>query len=65
MNKSTSSPENGENTPESEIFKQRQSETCTRLEKELIRPKPTARLMPPEKFALEDFLEKYPCLRKR
>lgn len=62
MTKDTSSPENGENTPKCEILQQRQSEACARLKEELTRtkiPLPEPRLMPPEKFALEDFVEKY------
>ncbi|EET1021759.1 hypothetical protein FMP18_002703 [Escherichia coli] len=62
MTKGTSSPENGEITPTYEIIRQRQSEACARLEEELTRTKipPAPRLAPPEKFALEDFVEKYP-----
>ncbi|EMX7448754.1 hypothetical protein AAHL42_002302 [Escherichia coli] len=63
MNEHTSSSENGENTPVSEIIRQKQLETKERLRAELEKirntnPKP--QLMPPEKFAIEDFVEKYP-----
>ncbi|EHN2682565.1 hypothetical protein KIO87_005262 [Escherichia coli] len=63
MNEHTSSPENGESTSTYEIIRQRQSEACARVEEELTRtkiPPPAPRLVPPEKFALEDFVDKYP-----
>ncbi|EPQ8463833.1 TPA: hypothetical protein J1492_004308 [Escherichia coli] len=67
MNEHTSSSENGENTPVSEIIRQKQLETKERLRAELEKirntnPKP--QLMPPEKFALDDFVTQYPRRRK-
>lgn len=63
MTNNTLSPIQDTQTQDDEIIRQRQSEACARVEEELTRtkiPPPAPRLVPPEKFALEDFVDKYP-----
>ncbi|EIP3286502.1 hypothetical protein [Escherichia coli] len=63
MTNNTLSPIQDTQTQDDEIIRQRQSKACARLEEELTRtkiPPPAPRLVPPEKFALEDFVDKYP-----
>ncbi|ELX0088228.1 hypothetical protein QK183_001633 [Escherichia coli] len=58
MTNNTLSPIQDTQTQDDEIIRQRQSEACARVEEELTRtkiPPPAPRLVPPEKFALEDF----------
>ncbi|EMO0622259.1 hypothetical protein WCW05_004098 [Escherichia coli] len=63
MTELISSREDNENTPVSEIIRQKQQETRELLKAELARkrtPPLVPKLKKPEKFALDYFVEQYP-----
>ncbi|MBB7851695.1 hypothetical protein HEL69_016420 [Escherichia coli] len=63
MTEHASSPGHDENNPTWEIIRQKQSETRERLEAELAKKRrttPAPQLIKPKKYALEEFLDKYP-----
>ncbi|EHO6954284.1 hypothetical protein KL766_003719 [Escherichia coli] len=66
MTNNTLSPKQDTQTQDDEIIRQRQEKTIERLEAELSRVEKTKPFLSsrPDKFALEDFLEKCPRRRK-